>query len=203
MMAVGAVAAVAMMTGCKRDNVAEERQDVAEAQAEAQQKTAEIRQEEQKDLARAQADENQGVAEAQRDAREDMAQTRRDAREDIASAQEDVRDEQRDLSEAERNNQEDLALGGSGAAGATAAAVSVQGRVISAGGDSLTVVDTSNNRQLKLKTNDQSRILQNNRPVKLGDIKEGDQVRASYVQDGKDMVVRELSVTQAVTPTTR
>ncbi|MCP3103419.1 hypothetical protein LZ198_31505 [Myxococcus sp. K15C18031901] len=203
MMAVGAVAAVAMVTGCKRDNVAEERQDVAEAQAEAQQKTAEVRQDEQKDLAQAQRDENESVAEAHRDAQEAMAETRRDAREDIASAQKDVRDEQQDLSEAERNSQEDLALGGSGTAGATAAAVSVQGRVLSSGINSLTVVDTSSNRELKLKTNDQSRILQNNRPVKLGDIKEGDQIRASYVQDGKDMVVRELNVTQVVTPTTR
>ncbi|AKF82082.1 hypothetical protein MFUL124B02_25350 [Myxococcus fulvus 124B02] len=191
MMAVGAVAAMAMVTGCsKRDNVAEQRQDVAEAQGEARQEVAEIRQDEQQD-----------IANTQRNAQEDIAESQREANEEIASAQEDVRDEQADLAEAQRDRNEELAQGGSGTAGAMAAATSVSGRVLSTSGNSLTVVDTSNNRQLKLKTNDQSRILQNNQEVKLGDLKEGDQVRASYVQDGKDMVVRELSVTQNVTPT--
>ncbi|MFY2557991.1 hypothetical protein ACN469_10205 [Corallococcus terminator] len=191
MMAVGAVAALAMVSGCsKRDNVAEQREDVAEAQAEARQETAEARQEEQRD-----------IADTQRNAQEEIAETHREANEEIASAQKDVRDEQGDLVEAQRDLNEDLATGGSGAAGATMAATSVQGRVLSTSGDSLTLVDTTNNRQLKLKTNDQSRILQDNRAVKVKDIKEGDQVRASYVLDGKDMVVRELSVTKVVTPT--
>jgi hypothetical protein len=78
------------------------------------------------------------------------------------------------------------------------AASSVNGRVLSTGGDSLTLVDTANNKQLKLKTNDQTRIMQDNRPVKLDDITEGTQVRASYVMDGKDMVAKELTVTQPV-----
>ncbi|MCK8503774.1 MULTISPECIES: hypothetical protein [Myxococcus] len=191
MMAVGAVAAMAMVTGCsKRDNVAEQRQDVAEAQNEARQEVAEIRQDEQQD-----------IANTQRDAREDIAESQREANEEIASAQEDVRDEQADLAEARRERNEELAQGGSGTAGAMAATTNVSGRVLSTSGSSLTVVDTSNNRQLKLKTNDQSRILQNNQEVKLGDLKEGDQVRASYVMDGKDMVVRELNVTQDVKPT--
>ncbi|WP_426730933.1 hypothetical protein [Myxococcus faecalis] len=191
MMAVGAVAAMAMVTGCsKRDNVAEQRQDVAEAQSEARQEVAEIRQDEQQD-----------IANTQRDAREDIAESQREANEEIASAQEDVRDEQADLAEAQRDRNEELAQGGSGTAGAMAATTNVSGRVLSTSGSSLTVVDTSNNRQLKLKTNDQSRILQNNQEVKLGDLKEGDQVRASYVMDGKDMVVRELNVTQDVKPT--
>ncbi|MCP3059973.1 hypothetical protein LXT21_14410 [Myxococcus sp. K38C18041901] len=191
MMAVGAVAAMAMVTGCsKRDNVAEQRQDVAEAQGEARQEVAEIRQEEQQD-----------IANTQRNAQEDIAESQREANEEIASAQEDVRDEQADLAEARRDRNEELAQGGSGTAGAMAAATNVSGRVLSTSGSTLTVVDTSNNRQLKLKTNDQSRILQNSQEVKLGDLKEGDQVRASYVMDGKDMVVRELNVTQNVTPT--
>ncbi|MBZ4401051.1 hypothetical protein OWM54_39045 [Myxococcus sp. MISCRS1] len=191
MMAVGAVAAMAMVTGCsKRDNVAEQRQDVAEAQSEARQEVAEIRQDEQQD-----------IANTQRNAQEDIAESQREANEEIASAQEDVRDEQADLAEAQRDRNEELAQGGSGTAGAMAATTNVSGRVLSTSGSSLTVVDTSNNRQLKLKTNDQSRILQNNQEVKLGDLKEGDQVRASYVMDGKDMVVRELNVTQNVTPT--
>jgi hypothetical protein len=188
MMAVAAVAGLAMVPGCKRDNVESERRDVAEAQQEAAKETAEARQEESRDIAGA----------------------RQDANEEVASAQEDVREEQQDLSEAQANRQEelnedarerqdDLAQGGSGVAGTSAAAAtSVQGRVLSTGGDSLTLVDTTNNKQLKLKTNDQTRIMQNNAPVKLDDITEGTQVRASYVMDGKDMVARELTVTQPV-----
>ncbi|QSQ26972.1 hypothetical protein JY651_19530 [Pyxidicoccus parkwayensis] len=200
MMAVTAVAGLAMIPGCKRDNVESERRDVAEAQQEASKETAQARQEESHD-----------IASAQQNANEDIASAHKEANEDIASAQQDVREEQGELAEAERNRneelnqdqrerQDDLAQGGSGAAGATtaAAATSVQGRVLSTGHDTLTLVDTSNNKQLKLKTNDQTRILQNNAPVKLGDITEGTQVRASYVMDGKDMVARELTVTQPV-----
>jgi vacuolar-type H+-ATPase subunit H len=188
MMAVTAVAGLAMVSGCKRDNVESERRDVAEAQQEAAKETAEARQEESRDIAGA----------------------RQDANKEVASAQEDVREEQQDLAEAQANRQEDLnedarerqndvAQGGSGMAGTSAAAAtSVQGRVLSTGGDSLTLVDTTNNKQLKLKTNDQTRIMQNNAPVKLDDISEGAQVRASYVMDGKDMVARELTVTKPV-----
>ena len=189
MMAVTAVAGLAMIPGCKRDNVESERRDVAEAQQEAAQETAEARQEA-----------SQDIAGAQREAGEDIAGAQKEANEEIASAQQDVREEEQDLAEAQRNRQEDLAQGGSGMAGSTAAAAAsnVQGRVLSTGGDSLTLVDTTNNKQLKLKTNDQTRIMQNNAPVKLDDITEGAQVRASYVMDGKDMVARELTVTQPV-----
>ncbi|AKQ66767.1 TolA protein [Myxococcus hansupus] len=193
MMAVTAVAGMSLVvSGCsKRDNVESQRQDVAEAQMEAQQETAEIRQ-----------DAREDIASTQMEAQEDIAGTQAEASEDIASVQQDVQDERQDLAEAEADRQrdlnEDMALGGSGTAGAAAAASSVSGRVLSTGGDELTVVDTSNNKQLELKTNDQTRILHNNQPVKLGDIEEGAQVRASYVMDGKDMVVRELTVTQPV-----
>ncbi|GEL72868.1 hypothetical protein [Myxococcus virescens] len=193
MMAVTAVAGMSLVvTGCsKRDNVESQRQDVAEAQVEAQQETAEIRQ-----------DAREDIASTQMEAQEDIAGTQREAAEEIASAQQDVQDERQDLAEAEAERRtdlnDDMALGGSGAAGATAAASSVSGRVLSTGNDELTVVDTSNNKQLELKTNDQTRILHNNQPLKLDDIEEGAQVRASYVRDGKDMVVRELTVTQPV-----
>ncbi len=182
MTAVTVVAGMSLVvSGCsKRDDVESQRQDVAEAQRDARQKTAEIRQ----------------------DAREDIASTQLEAQEDIAGVQQDVQEERQELAEAEAERQRDLnedpALGGSGAAGATAAATSINGRVLSTGLNELTVVDTSNNRQLELKTNGQTRILQDNKPLKLGDIEEGAQVRASYVRDGDDMVVRELTVTQPV-----
>ncbi|WP_426751667.1 hypothetical protein [Myxococcus sp. Y35] len=193
MMAVTAVAGMSLVvSGCsKRDNVESQRQDVAEAQMEAQQETAEIRQ-----------DAREDIASTQTEAQEDIVGTQREASEDVASAQQDVQEERQDLAEAEADRQQDLnddtALGGSGAAGAAAAASSVNGRVLSTGSDELTLVDTSNNRQLELKTNDQTRILHNNQPLKLDDIQEGAQVRASYVMEGEDMVVRELNVTQPV-----
>ncbi|MCY1014369.1 hypothetical protein [Pyxidicoccus sp. MSG2] len=188
MMAVTAVAGLAMVSGCKRDNVESERRDVAEAQQEAAKETAEARQEESRDIAGARQDANEEVASAQEDVREEQ--------QDLAEAQ---ANRQEDLNEDARERQDDLAQGGSGVAGTSAAAAaSVQGRVLSTGHDSLTLVDTTNNKQLKLKTNDQTRILQNNAPVKLGDITEGTQVRASYVMDGKDMVARELTVTKPV-----
>ncbi|MCP3143366.1 hypothetical protein [Pyxidicoccus xibeiensis] len=195
MIAVTAVAGLAMVPGCKRDNVESERQDVAEAQQEASQTAAEAQQEASRES-----------AEAQREAQEEVAGAQQEAREDIAGAQKDVQEEREDLAQAQQNRNEDLAedqrelnddlaTGGSGTAGAAAAVpTSVNGRVLSTGGDSLTVVDTSNNKQLKLKTNDQTRIMQNNAPVKLDDITEGSQVRASYVMEGKDMVLRELTV---------
>ncbi|NOK23227.1 hypothetical protein [Corallococcus carmarthensis] len=189
MIAVTAVAGLTMVTGCKKDDVQEQREDVAEARQEAAQETAEARQDESKEL-----------ASAQHDANEDIAEARQDANDKIASANEDVRDEEQDLAEAQANRNEDLAEGGSGMAGTTsaAAATTVNGRVISKSGDTLTLVD-STNKELKIKTNDKTALMDNgSRAVKLDDIKEGSQVRASYVMDGKDMVARDVTLVAAV-----
>jgi|GEM_PF-1463904 small-conductance mechanosensitive channel len=198
MMAVTAVAGLAMVSGCKRDNVESERRDVAEAQQEAQQETAEARQNAQEDIAGARQTEQEEIAGAQQDVLEeekDVAEAQRTQQEELAQNQ---REQQDEMVEDQRELREDTAQGGSGMVGTSAAATSVQGRVLSTGGDSLTLVDTSNNKQLKLKTDKQTRIMQNNAPVKLDDITEGTQVRASYVMDGKNMVARELTVTQPV-----
>ncbi|WP_233613533.1 MULTISPECIES: hypothetical protein [Corallococcus] len=189
MIAVTAVAGLTMVTGCKKDDVQAQREDVAEARQEAAQETAEARQ-----------DENQEMASAQHDANEDIAEAREDANDKIASANEDVRDEEQDLAEAQANRNEDLAAGGSGMAGTTsaAAATTVNGRVIGKSGDTLTLVD-STNKELKIKTNDRTALMDNgSRAVKLDDIKEGSQVRASYVMDGKDMVARDVTLVAAV-----
>ena len=185
MIAVTAVAGLTMVTGCKKDDVQAQREDVAEARQEAAQETAEARQ-----------DESKEVASAQQNANEDIAEARQDANEKIASANEDVRDEEQDLAEAQANRNEELAEGGSGMAGTTsaAAATTVNGRVLSKSGDTLTLVD-STNKELKLKTNDKTAMMDNaSRAVKLDDIKEGAQVRASYVMDGKDMVARDVTL---------
>lgn len=185
MIAVTAVAGLTMVTGCKRDDVQAQREDVAEARQEAAQEKAEARQ-----------DESQELAATQQDANEDIAEARQDANDKIASANEDVRDEEQDLAEARANRNEDLAEGGSGMAGTTsaAAATTVNGRVLSKSGDTLTLVD-STNKELKIKTNDKTAVMDNgSRAVKLDDIKEGSQVRASYVMDGKDMVARDVTL---------
>lgn len=201
MIAVTAVAGLSLASGCsKRDNVEKERQDVAEAQREASETSAQAQQEAQREMAGAQQEAHEETASAQQDVqeeREDLAKAEQDQQKQLA---EDQREQNEELAENPREQDEELAQGGSGAAGTTSAmaATSVNGRVLSTGGDSLTLVDTANNKQLKLKTNDQTRIMQNNSPVKLDDITEGTQVRASYVMDGKDMVAKELTVTQPV-----
>jgi hypothetical protein len=185
MIAVTAVAGLTMVTGCKKDDVQSQREDVAEARQEAAQETAEARQDESKEL-----------ASAHENANEDIAEARQDANDKIASANEEVRDEEQDLAEAQANRNEDLAEGGSGMAGTTsaAAATTVNGRVLSKSGDTLTLVD-STNKELKIKTNDKTAMLDNSsKAVKLDDIKEGSQVRASYVMDGKDMVARDVTL---------
>ncbi|WP_223743662.1 hypothetical protein NR800_04285 [Corallococcus interemptor] len=189
MIAVTAVAGLTMVTGCKKDDVQAQREDVAEARQEAAQETAEARQDESKELAA-----------AQQDANEDIAEARKDANDKIASANEEVRDEEQDLAEARANRNEDLAEGGSGMAGTTsaAAATTVNGRVLSKSGDTLTLVDSAN-KELKIKTNDKTAMMDNaSRAVKLDDIQEGSQVRASYVMDGKDMVARDVTLVAPV-----
>ncbi|AFE04972.1 putative lipoprotein [Corallococcus coralloides DSM 2259] len=189
MIAVTAVAGLTMVTGCKKDDVQAQREDVAEARQEAAQETAEARQ-----------DESQELASAQENANEDVAEARQDANDKIASANEEVRDEEQDLAEAQANRNEDLAEGGSGMAGTTsaAAATTVNGRVLSKSGDTLTLVDSSN-KELKIKTNDKTALMDNgSRAVKLDDIQEGSQVRASYVMDGKDMVARDVTLVAPV-----
>lgn len=189
MFAVTAVAGLTMVAGCKKDDVQAQREDVAEARQEAAQETAEARQ-----------DENKEMASAQRSANEDIAEAHQDANEKIASANEDVRDEEKDLAEAQAHRDGDLALGGSGMAGTTAAAAAttVNGRLLSRSGDTLTLVDT-HNRELKIKTNDKTALMDSgSRAVKLDDIKEGSQVRASYVMDGKDMVARDVTLVAPV-----
>lgn len=189
MIAVTAVAGLTMVTGCKKDDVQAQREDVAEARQEAAQEMAEARQ-----------DESQELAATQQDANEDIAEARQDANDKIASANEDVRDEEQDLAEARANRNEDLAEGGSGMAGTTsaAAATTVNGRVLSKSGDTLTLVDSAN-KELKIKTNDKTALMDNgSRAVKLDDIQEGSQVRASYVMDGKDMVARDVTLVAPV-----
>lgn len=179
MMAVTAVAGLAVATGCQRNSgseVQEQREEVAQAQ--------------------------QNVSETSREAhqelREQTAEARQEAGQEIAEAQENLNEEQRELSEARAEQRQEQAQ----AATASAAATTVQGSLQSKDDDMLVLtVKEQGNRQLKLKTDDQTRVMQGNREVKLDDIQEGAQVRASYVAEGQDMVARDVTVLPAAANT--
>lgn len=170
MVAVAAVAGLALTAGCKRNEPQEERRDLAEAQQEAQ----------------------QDIAEARKDANEERVDLQRDEQEEIADAQRDVAEERQDVAEADRERAEDLRDDNMGA---TAVNETVQGRVRSTFGDSLVLsVPAKNNAELKLKTDDKTRVTQNNVAVELDDFEEGTEVRASYVMEGDDLVARDVVI---------
>jgi hypothetical protein len=180
MMAVVAVAGLGLVTGCqnKKEEVQEQRQDVAEAQREASETTAE----------------------AQRDTQKDIAEAQREGAKKQAEAQQDVREEQGELAEAERDqlndqsNMNDDATGGSGMA--TAKTEEVKGTIQSASGNNLTlIVPDKNNQLMKFQTNSQVQVMRDDKPVAITDLKAGDEVRASYVMDpaGK-MVLKSVEV---------
>ena len=174
MMAVAMMAGVALAAGCsKREEVQEQRRDVAEAQREAQKETAEIRQE----------------------ANEERAEVARDEQEELADAREEVADEQKELAEAERDLAKDQREDLAGNPNTMAAGTTVQGRLRSTRGDSLVlIVPGTNNAELKLKTDDHTRVRQNDLAVDLDDFKEGTEVRASYVSNGDDLVARDVFI---------
>lgn len=172
MVAVAAVAGLALTAGCK-SNPQEERRDLAETQQDAQKK----------------------IADAHNDANKDRADIQRDEQKQIADAQKDVADKQQDVAEADREHAQDLRHDDMAT---TTVNETVQGRVRSTTGHSLVlVVPSQNNAELKLKTDDKTRVTQNNRDVDLDDFKEGTEVRASYVTDGDDLLARDVVI---VTP---
>ncbi|MDY7230713.1 hypothetical protein [Hyalangium rubrum] len=169
MMTVAAVAGLALTAGCKRDEVQKERQDLAEAQQEAQKEITDIRQ----------------------NAAEKGTGLRAEDQEEIAEAQQDVAEEQAELSQAEH---ERLAEQRKDSAGTVAANATVQGRVQSTMGDSLVILVPGSNAEMKLKTDDQTRVTQNNLAVELDDFEEGTEVRASFVTKGDDKVARDVVI---------
>ncbi len=64
----------------------------------------------------------------------------------------------------------------------------------STGGDSLVLIVPGNSEELKLKTDDQTRVMQNNLAVDLDDFKEGTEMRASYISNGDDLVARDVVI---------
>lgn len=213
MMAVGAVAGLSLLAGCQenRSKVAEEQRDVAEAQANASEKVAEAREEAAQETTEAQRNAQQEMTEAQRNAQEETASARQEAQEksagaqqeaqeEIASAQQDIDEERKDVAEARQDAAEDraddTATGGSGMA--AGAAMTMTGTLKNVTmGDNLEVTD-STGKELKLKTDDQTKVTWNNKPAKLDNFDEGTQVRASYVKQGDDMLARDVTIVKPV-----
>jgi hypothetical protein len=217
MMAVGAMAGLSLLAGCSegRNKVAEEQRDVAEAQAKASEKVAEARQEANQETAEAQKSAQEEMASAQREGQEETAGAQREAQDEVAGAQQDVDEERKDVAEAreevaqnqaeERQDgaeeqqdvaeeREDLGTGGSGAA----AAITMTGTLKNVTmGNNLEVTD-STGKELKLKTDDATKVTWNNKPAKLDTFGEGTQVRASYVKEGNDMLAREVTIVKPV-----
>jgi hypothetical protein len=208
MLAVGAVAGLGLMAGCQenRNKVAEEQREVAEAQAKASEKVAEARQEASEDKAEAQKDANKELAnanqdatEAQRDAQKEMSEADKEAQDKVANAQQDIDEERKDVAEARQEQAEDArdtATGGSGTAAATPMTLTGTLKDTTMAGN-LEVVD-ANGKEVKLKTNDQTKVMWNNKAAKMDSFDEGTQVRASYVKDGDDMLAREVTVLKPV-----
>jgi hypothetical protein len=176
MMAVVAVAGLGLMAGCKSNNVEGKRQDVAEAR--------------------------QDVAQEQQNAQQEVAEVRQDAQQDVAEAQKDLTEEQSELSRAQheqlRDDDQLGATGGSGTANSTADVKTedVKGTIQSTSGNTLKlIVPDKNNQVMQFQANSQVRVMKDDKPVALTDLKAGDEVRASYQMDpnGK-MVLQSIEV---------
>ena len=179
MMAVTAVAGLAVTTGCQRNSGSE-----VQSQRE--------------EVAKAQQDVSEANREAHQNITEQTAEARQEAGQEIAQAQENLNEEQQKLRETQAEQRQEQAQAGT----ASAAATTVQGSLQSKDDDMLVLtVKEQGNRQLKLKTDDQTRVMQGSREVKLDDLKEGSQVRASYVAEGEDMVARDVTVLPAAANT--
>lgn len=174
MIAVAMVAGLALTAGCKRNEAQDERRDLAQAQQEAQKEMTEIRQE----------------------TSQEQANLQREEQEELAEVQQDVAEEQKDVAEADSESAEKMHQE---RADTLATRSTIQGRVQSTSGDELVlIVPSNNNSELKLKTDDQTRVMENNRQVELDDFKEGTEVRASYVTEGDDMVARDVVILSPV-----
>ena len=175
MMAVVAVAGVAV--GCQKSDVQKERQDVAEAQREATQERQEI----------------------QQDTQKEMAELRQEEQQELTDLNKDVQEEQKDVTEAQRdqmNNDQDQAIGGSGDTMANAKTEEVEGTIQSASANNITLmVPDQNNKLMKFQADKNVRVMRDDKPVALTELKAGDEVRASYQMDqaGK-MVLRSIEL---------
>jgi predicted phage tail protein len=174
MMAVMAVAGLGLTVGCQdRNKVQQEQQDVAEAQRDVTQERQEVAQ--------------------------DVNETRQDGQQELTDAQKDLMEEQRELADAQHqqlDEQNDEATGGSGGMAnkdttANVKTEEVEGTIQSASTNSIAlIVPDKNNQVMRFQADNQVRVMKDDKPVALRDLKAGDEVRASYQLDpnGKMML---------------
>lgn len=176
MVTVAAVAGLALVTGCKRSDDMGGQGGAGGAGSVG-------------------AEAHQDLSQAQREAHEKLVEGGSNLQQEgqeVRDAQTRLTQEQEQLAQDEGGQMQDQAQGGSGAAGT---ATTVQGSIQSKGKDMLVLsVPGQGSSPLRLKMDDQTRVMQNNREVKLEDLQEGSQVRASYVSEGKDMLARDVTV---------
>ncbi|HEX5744608.1 MAG TPA: hypothetical protein VFZ09_00115 [Archangium sp.] len=175
MMAVMAVAGLGLTVGCQdRSKVQSEQKDVAEAQRD--------------------------VAETRQESAQDLAEVRQDSQKEMSDAEKNLVEEQRELADAQHKQMvdgDDQATGGSGTTmnkNDTAANVKteeVEGTIQSASANTIAIiVPDKNNQVMRFQADQQLKVMKDDKPVALKDLKAGDEVRASYSLDpnGKMML---------------
>lgn len=162
MIAACALAAVAF-TGCQdqRSNA----QDRLEKEQEKLSRTTQSSQEE--------------VQKAEAEAQKKVADARTEAQKDVQEQEQDVAQDQRELAQSEQQEQvaanDETAMGGSGAAG-----TALQGAVTQASDSALTLRPASG-QEVQVQVDQNTRVVgHDGKSLALKDIKQGDEVRASY-----------------------
>lgn len=104
------------------------------------------------------------------------------AREDVQQAGEDLRGEAQDLQQAEREQ-----------AANQGEAQTIQGRVQTVDQDTV-AVQTERGEELELKF-DENTMDFSGQPIRITEIQEGSEIRASYSEEGGENVIRSIEVT--------
>lgn len=180
---LAAVAVVGLIGFAPHARAEDRHQDLADKEAKFQQDVRDVRTQAEKDKLDAQKRADDKIAQEKRDLEKDRDDVRNaDAKEwndrhddDRTADRKDLRDEHKDRDD-RTARRDDLALPAGSVSGRL-----VKGPFLSMGHD-LKLRD-ANGKELVLKMDDRTRVLENGREVQLKDFKEGTEVRASYAAD--------------------
>ncbi len=142
-------------------------------------------QDERQDLAAAQQEAQEQMADIRQETAQERAEIEREAQEERAEVREELAEERQELADARQERAEERA---------EATTSTIEGRMRSSAGDTLVLIVPANNQEMQLKTDEQTRVTQDNREVELEDFPEGTQVRASYVMQEGDLVARDVVI---------
>lgn len=168
------------LVGCQsqREDTQSQREELNQERAQFSEEAAQTRQEAQQD-----------VAETREQAQQEIAQTEQDAEQQIAEGREDVEQKEQELAQSQ---QESMNEGTGGSGMDTNLAI---GTLKSSMGSNITL-DDAKGAELKLKTDDNTRVMYEGKRVKIDDFEEGTRVRVSYSIKGDEKIVREVTVLQ-------